>query len=109
MEGPDTSNMPRLASALLLVAFSGASVFAQQQNPAPAPQNGQDVPTQKPGTNNPDIGKQRQPTPKSDGQTDPADVPHQNQQPGTNSPDVAKQRKETPKKKSKRTDSSTNQ
>ena len=68
---------------------------------AAAPQQSQDVPQQQPGTNNPDMGKQRQPSSKSStssSQKD-ADVPHD--KPGTNNPDVAKQRNTSQSKKKK--------
>lgn len=101
---------------LLMTTFFAATLscqsgflLAQQQSPSNgstpggSTQNSQDVPHQQPGTDNPDVSKQRAPTPKqSPGQNSPAqsdsqgtpDVPHQ--QPGTDNPDVGKQRQSTP-------------
>ena len=77
-----------LAGSLL---WGGSLAFSQ----APSTTTPQDVPKQQaPGTNNPDISKQRRPAPdSSQGNTSDqhsSDVP--NQEPGTNSPDIAKQR-----------------
>lgn len=85
-------------TTLLAATLSCGSgvLLAQQQNPAPGTSTqGQDVPHQQPGTDSPDMGKQRTPTPKTNpGHTSPSDVPHQ--QPGTDSPDMGKQRVPTP-------------
>jgi len=93
--------MNKLAAAAFAAALFCAGVQAQQQSPPDkdsTSQKSQDVPHQQPGTNNPDVGKQRQPTPDhaSDPAQQSADVPHQ--QPGTNNPDVSKQRKPSSKK-----------
>ena len=81
-------------SAFVLLPVAGAQ---QQQS--------QDVPQQQPGTNSPDMGKQRQPSTKSStsGSQHEADVPHE--KPGPNNPDVAKQRNTPSSKKKKRTKS----
>jgi hypothetical protein len=87
------------------ILFAGAMLAVPQQQ---SPQNSQDVPTEKPGTANPDVSKQREPAHKSDGnnaQQQKADVP--NQEPSTSNPDVGKQRQPTPNKK-KRRDTSSN-
>ena len=103
--------MRKLMSAFLAAGLSCGSgvLLAQQQSPPPSnpnnpSQNSQDVPHQEPGTDSPDLGKQRQPKPnRTPGQNNPAqksptennpDVPHQ--QPGTDSPDLGKQRQPTP-------------
>lgn len=82
------------------------ALLAQKQSPSTngSAQNSQDVPHQEPGTDSPDLGKQRTPTPKqSPGENNPAkksptentpDVPHQ--EPGTDSPDLGKQRQPGP-------------
>ena len=59
------------AGVLSVVLVCGNAVFgAQKQSPDPAnPQHSQDVPHQEPGTNNPDLGQQRQP-PSSGTSTD---------------------------------------
>ncbi|MBV9611523.1 MAG: hypothetical protein JO091_03585 [Acidobacteriaceae bacterium] len=55
--------MKQLAIILLGGALMCGPVFAQKQNPDPSnPQHSQDVPHQEPGTNNPDLGQQRQPS-----------------------------------------------
>ena len=87
------------------IVFLAASVWAapafsaQQQSPGGNSQNSQDVPHQQPGTDNPDLGEQRQavPSPSKGKSQHGADVPHD--QPGTSNPDVGKQRQPTPKKK----------
>ncbi len=101
--------MKTLTHAALAMALSGFPAYAAQQ-PSPGQsspsQNSQDVPAQQPNTNNPDVGKQRQPTPTpstGDAQQK-ADVPHQ--KPGTNNPDVGKQRHPTHKKTKKNTSTS---
>ena len=103
--------MKFLTSLSLATVFCLTGMAFQQQQSSPGQsslfQNSQDVPTQQPSTNNPDVGKQRHATPAPS--TDPqqqADVPHQ--QPGTNNPDVGKQRHSTDKKskKAKSTDTS---
>jgi len=99
----------RTAFFTATLACGPGILFAQQQSPpsnhpnSPS-QNSKDVPHQEPGTNNPDVGVQRQPTPSKTpgqdrpGQSNPAqnnpDVPHQ--EPGTDSPDLGKQRQVTP-------------
>ncbi len=59
--------MKRLNSLLIAVVFAcGPGILlSQQQSPKQSgpPQNKQDVPHQEPGTNNPDLGAQRQLTP----------------------------------------------
>ena len=84
--------VPVTAALLTAAPFS----IAQQQGSSPS--SNQDVPSQTPGTNNPDVAKQRRPdqgaapgstSPKDPSQNNPA-VPHQ--APGTDSPDVGKQR-----------------
>ena len=82
------------ASIFTFMLCGSVCLFGQGQ---PAESNHQDVPTQQaPGTNNPDVGKQRRPapaTPQGGGaNTESADLP--TQQPGTNNPDVAKQRRD---------------
>ena len=85
--------MNRVTHILLsAVLVSAPALLAGQQT---SPQSPQDVPKhQPPGTNNPDISKQRRPAPYSPPKKVPnensSDVP--NQQPGTDNPDVAKQR-----------------
>jgi hypothetical protein len=84
--------------SVFLALLSVSPAFSlQEQSPKNSTPNSQDVPHQEPGTSNPDVGKQRRPTPDSPG-TEPArspsDVPHQ--QPGTDNPDVGKQRRPTP-------------
>lgn len=58
--------MRRVSSAVLAVVFAcGPGILlGQQQSPKQSrpPQNKQDVPHQEPGTNNPDLGAQRQST-----------------------------------------------
>ncbi len=102
------TEMKSFAGAMLAASLLGSSLLAFQQ-PATSQQNSQDVPNQQPSTNNPDVGKQRQPTPKPTTGTaeQRADVPHQ--APSTSNPDVGKQRHPTPKKnkKAKSTSSST--
>lgn len=68
---------------------------AQQTSPNTATPNQQDVPQQQPpGTNSPDVMKQRRPAPDSSqsnsNDRSKEDVPQQ--EPGTNNPDVGKQR-----------------
>ena len=65
------------------------------QSQSASPTSPQDVPKQQPpGTNNPDISKQRRPAPDPPPGNTPdsksPDVPHQ--EPGTDNPDVGKQR-----------------
>ena len=85
--------MPRLLAATFTVfLLASTAVFPQSTSTAPNPD---DVPQQHPpGTNNPDIAKQRRPAPAApktqDANQNSADVPQQ--QPGTDNPDVAKQR-----------------
>ena len=86
---------PMRNTVLMSMLFGSACLFGQSQ---PAETNHQDVPTQQaPGTNNPDVGKQRRPAPATPqggaANTQTSDVPDQ-QQPGTNNPDVAKQRRD---------------
>lgn len=93
--------MKSLPTVTLTAVLLGTPLFAAVQSQSPDPstsQNSQDVPHQKPSTNNPDVGKQRQPatTPSTGDSQRQADVP--SQKPGTNNPDVAKQRHATPKK-----------
>ncbi len=95
--------MQKITAFVLAASLSCGSgvLLAQQPNPS---QNSQDVPHQEPGTNNPDMGKQRQPSPNhAPGQNGGAqdtptqnnpDVPHQ--EPGTDSPDLGKQRQPSP-------------
>jgi type IV secretory pathway VirB10-like protein len=96
---------------LLTVAFGATLIcapgYSQQSSPS---QNEQDVPHQKPGTNNPDVSKERHPAPAPNNKNDTqqeGDVPHQ--KPGTDNPDVGKQRQPDGKKNkhSKPTSSST--
>ena len=73
------------------LVFAPSTFFGQSTSPA----SPQDVPKhQPPGTNSPDISKQRRPAPDTPSGSPPQqnspDVP--NQQPGTDNPDVAKQR-----------------
>ena len=80
----------------LMTAFFAVGLLAQGQSGST---QSQDVPHQEPGTDSPDLGKQRVPAPKqSPGTKSPAegsnDVPHQ--QPGTDSPDLGKQRQASP-------------
>ena len=89
----DFSLTPMLALALLIPTNQAG--YARQQ-PSNGGSNAQDVPQhQPPGTNNPDISKQRRPSPVSPraenpDQTSP-DVPQQ--QPGPdNNPDLGSQR-----------------
>ena len=92
-----------LSSVLAGTMLFFAPAFAQQQpnQTNPPSQNNSDVPHQQPGTNNPDVSKQRTPAPQPE--TNPtqgeADVPHQ--KPGTSNPDVNKQRQPAPKKAKK--------
>ncbi len=95
------------AALLCISGFAFQQTSPGQSSPS---QNSQDVPTGQPGTSNPDVGKQRHPTPASPGtgtSQQHADVPED--QPGTNNPDVGKQRHPTAKKNkhSKSTGSST--
>ena len=91
--------MKRLIVTILAVSLLSAYALAQQQSPGNGSQNSQDVPHQQPGTNNPDLGKQRQPAPAAPGDKSPheGDVPRD--QPGTSNPDLNKQHAPTPKKK----------
>ncbi len=88
--------MKKTSSCLLTALFCFLPIVsAQQTSPnTPAP-NPQDVPQQQPpGTNSPDLMKQRRPAPDSSqgntGDASSKDVPQQ--EPGTNNPDVGKQR-----------------
>ena len=101
--------MKTLIHAAIAAALIGFPAYAtQQQSPGQSStsQNSQDVPHQQPGTNNPDVGKQRQPTtaPSTGDSQQKMDVP--NQKPGTNNPDVGKQRHPAPKKNKKNTSTS---
>lgn len=93
-------------SLAVIVSCGSGVLLAQKQSPSPdsSTPNTQDVPRQEPGTDSPDLGKQRAPTPKqTPGQNNPAnksptennpDVPHQ--EPGTDNPDLGKQRQPSP-------------
>ena len=98
-----------VALALFIPAFAapapessrnGPVAAAGQQGTSTSSQNSQDVPHQEPGTNNPDLSKERHaaPKPSSGGTQQEEDVPHQ--KPKTNNPDVGKQRHHAGKKKS---------
>lgn len=87
--------MKTTGSLFLTALFCLLPLHAQQTSPSTPTPNPQDVPQQQPpGTNNPDVMKQRRPAPDSSqgNSTDRngSDVPQQ--QPGTNNPDVGKQR-----------------
>ena len=90
--------MRTLTTAFLATTLvcAPAPLSAQQQSPPTgSTPNTQDVPHQQPGTDSPDLGKQRTPSPKqSPGATNTNDVPHQ--EPGTDSPDLGKQRTPAP-------------
>ncbi len=91
----------RPASTLVLAILLSASGFAGQQTSPSSPHgNPQDVPKQKPGTDNPDVGKGERPTPDTHSTKNNDDVPEQ--KPGTDNPDVAKD------KRSEKPDTSTN-
>ena len=85
-----------MVPALAFLLCGSASLFAQAQSSDPSQQ---DVPQQQqPGTNNPDVGKQRRstptPSPKAgNAHTPTPDAPQQ--QPATNNPDVGKQRQDS--------------
>lgn len=82
--------------------------FTTLAMPRQQPQNSQDVPTEKPGTSNPDVNKQREPSEKPKGkdaekqrsEQQKLDVPEQ--KPGTGTPGMLKDRHPTPKKKDKK-------
>ena len=87
--------MKTIGSLLLAGLFCLLPVSAQQTSPNTPTPNPQDVPQQQPpGTNSPDVMKQRRPAPDSSqgntGDQRAKDVPKQ--EPGTNNPDVGKQR-----------------
>ncbi len=93
-----------LSSTLLCIPSFSA---VQQSTTQTSTQNSQDVPHQKPKTNNPDVGGQRQPTPKPhpSGQHK-SDVPEQ--KPTTNNPDLGDHHRTTKNSKTKKsTESST--
>jgi hypothetical protein len=82
--------------SLVLIATPSAFAFQAQSKDTINPK-GQNVPHQEPGTDNPDMGKERRPKPDSPGTTPHPkgeDVPHQ--EPGTDNPDMGKQRRPTP-------------
>ncbi len=87
--------MKRSASLFLwatLLCFAGYA--GQQTTPSSPHGNPQDVPKQKPGTDNPDVGKGERPTPDTHSTKNNDDVPEQ--KPGTDNPDVAKDRRSKP-------------
>lgn len=93
--------MKRSASFLLLATLLCSSGFAMQQTSPSSPHGDpQDVPKQKPGTDNPDVGKGMHPTPDSNSTKNKDDVPEQ--KPQTDNPDVGKD------KRSEKPDTSTN-
>ncbi|MFL6450584.1 MAG: hypothetical protein ACJ746_23320 [Bryobacteraceae bacterium] len=93
--------MKRSAGLLLLAFVLSVSGFAgQQASPSSPHGDPQDVPKQKPGTDNPDVGKGERPTPDTHSTKNKDDVPEQ--KPGTENPDVAKD------KRSDKPDTSTN-
>jgi hypothetical protein len=84
--------MKRSASLLLWASLFCFSSFAGQQTSPSSPHgNPQDVPKQKPGTDNPDVGKGMRPTPDTHPPQNKEDVPEQ--KPGTDNPDVGKDRR----------------
>jgi hypothetical protein len=86
----------KLLVAIALFSVAGLA-SGQQQSPT---HNPQDVPTERPGSDHPDVGKQRKPSHKPTGTDAPqqkADVPEQ--KPGTDNPDIGSQRQPVPKKK----------
>jgi type IV secretory pathway VirB10-like protein len=93
--------MKRRASFLLLATLLCSSGFAMQETSPSSPHgNPQDVPKQKPGTDNPDLGKGMRPTPDPHSTKNKDDVPEQ--KPGPNNPDLGKD------KRSEKPDTSTN-
>jgi hypothetical protein len=72
----------------------------QETSPSSPHGNPQDVPKQKPGTDNPDLGKGMHPTPDPHSTKNKDDVPEQ--KPGPNNPDLGKD------KRSEKPDTSTN-
>jgi hypothetical protein len=93
--------MKRSASCLFLATLLCFSGFAAQQTSPSSPHGDpQDVPKQKPGTENPDVGKGERPTPDTHSTKNKDDVPEQ--KPGTENPDVGKD------KRSEKPDTSTN-
>ena len=83
-----------MRTLLCSVVVAAGCLFGQSSSSTPNPQ---DVPKQQPGTNNPDVSKERNGPSgkpgKSHSDTNSADVPVQ--QPGTNSPDVAKDHRDS--------------
>jgi hypothetical protein len=95
------TTMKRSAGSLLLATVLCFSSFAGQQTTPSSPHGDpQDVPKQKPGTDNPDVGKGMRPTPDTHSTKNKDDVPEQ--KPGTENPDVGKD------KRSEKPDTSTN-
>ncbi len=100
--------LPSTVLAIVLASFPALAQESQSGGQSGTGENSHDVPHQQPGTNSPDVGKQREPSPKApeDSTHSSGDVPHQN--PGTNNPDVSKQRRSTKKgKQNKSTGTST--
>jgi hypothetical protein len=94
-------SMKQSARSLLFAAVFCLAGFAGQQTSPSSPHgNPQDVPKQKPGTDNPDVGKGERPTPDTRSIKNKDDVPEQ--KPGTENPDVGKD------KRSNKPDTSTN-
>lgn len=92
------------AAAMLALTCGGLSLMAGQQQTTgtDTPQTKQDVPQQRPGSNNPDVGTQHKAAPKNTpgqqpaakGEQDNSDVPHQ--KPGTDNPDLSRRNPATP-------------
>jgi hypothetical protein len=84
--------MKRSAGRLLLaILFCSSGFAAQQTSPSSPHGDPQDVPKQRPGTENPDVGKGERPTPDTHSTKNKDDVPEQ--KPGTENPDVAKDKR----------------
>lgn len=77
---------------LLTLALCSPGFPAQQTSPTTPHGNAKDVPRQQPGTESPDVAKQRKDNPPAPGSSSSKrdDVPQQ--QPGTDNPDIAKPR-----------------
>jgi type IV secretory pathway VirB10-like protein len=80
--------MKKIASLFLWATLCLPGFAGQQTSPSSPHGNPQDVPKQKPGTDNPDVGKGMRPTPDNPPAKNKDDVPEQ--KPGTDNPDVAK-------------------